>query len=202
MNRTVEQVPRISVAPIHRAVESVPLGDVTELPIETDGRVTTTANFVLLTGGVTARVCAFGRRHVVLLARESLHFGGARTWLVCPRCNARRRHLYVFNNCLVCRGCTQLRYDGQRRHRATGYEFNTRPRRALAKIRAKLARVRSVERKLDLLARADEMLRLLDAGAERQAAMLRKMQDRAEHLAKTRSSPGGGSPTPIGPLPA
>ncbi len=201
MRHTVESTHRVSSTAIHRATAGGWTHGSLKLPVERDGRVITFAIALMLGGGDRLLIEHDNSRYLIGLVRRPVPLGGFATFLLCPECEAARRHLFLRPQRVACRGCMQLVYDGQRRHRATGYELNTRPRRALAKIRAKLTRVRSAARKLDLMARADEMLRLLDAGAERQAAVLRKMQDRAERLAKARSSPGGGSPTPMGKLP-
>lgn len=38
---------------------------------------------------------------------------GTRTWLLCPRCGARRAHVYVCSGELGCRGCHRLLYFEQ-----------------------------------------------------------------------------------------
>jgi hypothetical protein len=41
---------------------------------------------------------------------ESVFFGGARPWFLCPACSARRRFLHVKDGHVVCRGCANLAY--------------------------------------------------------------------------------------------
>lgn len=38
---------------------------------------------------------------------------GVRLWLLCPRCGARRRHLYPTRSGVRCRGCGRIRYGGR-----------------------------------------------------------------------------------------
>jgi len=50
---------------------------------------------------------------LVTLATDRNNFG-VRYWLGCPRCNSRRRHLFLAEQKLVCRRCARLLYYVQR----------------------------------------------------------------------------------------
>lgn len=49
----------------------------------------------------------------VFLAYSPCHFGGARTWFVCPRCDQRREVLYLRNGRFACRHCQRVAYSSQ-----------------------------------------------------------------------------------------
>lgn len=39
--------------------------------------------------------------------------GGYNYYAICPKCNSRRRILYLKNGCLICRDCAKLNYRSQ-----------------------------------------------------------------------------------------
>lgn len=201
MGDTVERTPRLSSAPIHRAIVGGSTDGGFRLPVECDGDVIGSALALILDGGDRLFVEHGSRRYLISLVRTPLHFGGSATLLACPECEAPRRHLFLLPQRIACRRCSGLAYDAQHRHRVESFELNARPRRALGKIRAALARVRSPRQRSKLIARAEEMLKLLDEGAERHAETLRKLEARAARLAKARPSLGGDSPPSMGKLP-
>lgn len=183
VRRTIEAMPRVSVTPVHRARSVGAHGEALLLAIERGGRVDGSTSFVVLPGGMSVSILSRDRWRLVELACEPSHLGGARTWFVCPSCDARRQHLYVSGGALACRVCAGLAYEGQTRHRDPGYEFAVRPRRALRKLEAELAVVRSPTRRVKLVERSEEMLALLRVGNERSFAALRDLRARV-----TRSS--------------
>ena len=69
-------------------------------------------------GAVHAALNGFGtrREYTVRVETTSPYFGGMRFWFRCPRCQARRRALYVVPVSLLfaCRACLGLTYPSQR----------------------------------------------------------------------------------------
>lgn len=176
--RTMEATPRIAITSIHQARYRESYCEEIPVMIERCGRVERSTSFIVLPGGMSVSILSRGRWRIVALACEPLPLGGTRTWFVCPACDARRQHLYACGGALVCRVCAGLTYEGQTRHRDPGYEFVVRPRRALRKLEAELAVVRSPARRAKLVARSKEMLALLRVGSERELAALRDLRAR------------------------
>ena len=55
-----------------------------------------------------------GVRQNVRVAWAACRFGGARPWLMCPRCGSRRANLHLVRGGWACRSCQGLSYDSQR----------------------------------------------------------------------------------------
>jgi hypothetical protein len=70
---------------------------------------------------------------VVLLDWESVHFGGARPWFLCPGCSSRRRFLRLYDGRIGCTACLGLIYASPYR-RWTG----SLPLRRAARLRRRL----------------------------------------------------------------
>lgn len=51
--------------------------------------------------------------HSIVLSHQPVHFGGHRTYLVCPVCNQKRKHLYIRLGDIGCRKCQRLHYKAQ-----------------------------------------------------------------------------------------
>jgi hypothetical protein len=75
-----------------------------------------------------------GERHfeVVELERTLCHYGGTRTWFLCPSCNRRTAKLYLRRERFLCRLCHGLRYRSQL------WGGIDRPRLSAQRIRGKL----------------------------------------------------------------
>lgn len=78
----------------------------------------------------------FGRRSVdvrIQIGGTACHFGGIRSWFICPACTRRVANIYL---CTIprCRRCEHLVYLSQREHKIDRVE--RRIRRVLAKLRA------------------------------------------------------------------
>ncbi|MBT8360431.1 MAG: hypothetical protein KJO32_05705 [Deltaproteobacteria bacterium] len=68
----------------------------------------------------------------VLLDRTPMHFGGYRTWFLCPDCNRRCRVLYGSQKLFLCRNCSNLAYASQNEDKVSRLILRSR------KIRKKL----------------------------------------------------------------
>lgn len=55
------------------------------------------------------------RGDILELDRIPNHFGGSRTYWLCPRCRRRARYLYFKGQCFQCRECSKLNYASQQR---------------------------------------------------------------------------------------
>lgn len=49
----------------------------------------------------------------VALSWSDCNYGGRRPWWVCPRCESRRRKLYLLGGALRCRVCADIRYGSK-----------------------------------------------------------------------------------------
>lgn len=76
-----------------------------------------TGDAVQLTYTVTDNATQQQTKHSypVQLSRSACHFGGSRSWLVCPRvgCGRRVASLYSVGGLFFCRHCHQLGYESQ-----------------------------------------------------------------------------------------
>jgi hypothetical protein len=76
-----------------------------------------TGDAVRLTYTVTDTTTQQKTKHdyAVHLSRSACHFGGSRSWLVCPRvgCGRRVASLYMAGGLFLCRHCHQLGYESQ-----------------------------------------------------------------------------------------
>jgi hypothetical protein len=72
---------------------------------------------VRLTYTVTDTITQQKTKHdyAVQLSRSACHFGGSRSWLVCPRvgCGRRVASLYMASGLFLCRHCHRLGYESQ-----------------------------------------------------------------------------------------
>lgn len=66
-------------------------------------------------GGVTLQYSCDGNATTqrIVLDRTRCHFGGSRSWFVCPRCSARVAVLYLRGGRFACRRCQRVSYASQ-----------------------------------------------------------------------------------------
>ena len=74
-------------------------------------------------------------------------FGGTRPWFQCPRCEVRRRILYLppTDDIFACRECHRLTYRCRQLHRNRLYEGVTRPLEVLDQLEDRIAAARTEE---------------------------------------------------------
>jgi hypothetical protein len=98
------------------ALEHLPAATLTHA---STGLVTHRQTYVRPEGNCWATIVHGDRQWTVSVATHALHFGGARRWLVCPSCQAKRVTLYVLDASVACRACLGLRYASQHENRRT-----------------------------------------------------------------------------------
>lgn len=65
-------------------------------------------------------------RQVIKLTPQLCHFGGARTWFRCPRCDRRVARVFFSSARFICRKCARLVYRSQRVDLSTRGWWKTR----------------------------------------------------------------------------
>lgn len=123
--------------------------------------------------------------------KREAHFGGEIWQFQCPGCMGGARMVFLYGeDALRCRSCAGLTYKSSRFRRQPTYEFLERPLAELAKVRDKLARVRSPRALETLLTKQERALTQLDQFYEdvstglREAALKAVPESGPEHYRK------------------
>jgi hypothetical protein len=96
--------------------------------------------------------------YLIPVVSTACNYGGKRWWYTCPLilngkyCQCRCRIVYMPPEAKYfgCRECHQLSYESRQRHRNTFYEGFERPRKTAEAVEKKLARTRSLDKKIEL----------------------------------------------------